>query len=814
MQVNHVEDHVTHAIMGGAATIDFGISQSAEFFQILSSTLYSDQIMAVGRETLCNAWDAHIDAGITDKPIEITLTDDKLIIRDYGKGIPHEKIGEIYGTYGNSTKKNDGKQTGGFGLGCKAPFAYTDSFEVVSCDGKMKTVYRLSKSSAEVGGKPGIIPMMTIPNTESGLTVTIAIKSRNDADRFRSVIRTVIRNGDINATLNGQTVETLGFDTKKYSYMLLSRSLGQSSPVGVYIRYGNVIYPVPNNEKTDQAAYRVTAIIRSINSRTSNGYGLLLQAPPHSISVTPSRETLSMQDHTINTLLTMLEKFYNEISEPFNEKCFEYAKQRIASLGERQPEKLLTVQKDLLMEPGRHHLAFASQVTDISGMAKIFMQTCYPKEDEFYMKDVKLRFDTLLKTKIFDEELLSSWFRNWYSKNPLRNTWLKRKVITPLVNALMATGLPEERLYAFDKIYSDSKPTPIAEWDGDSYRRDFLAQMGFVKKQIILSYTTKPDMHRVVNFPQAKRLGENASRHLMLYVVPRSSKMKDKALTAFKKLNFDVLDLTVAQPWERPDVVQPDKATSPKREGMLTLWNIRKHLYTNIRAMKGAVESDSIHAVCYVVSVKSRHSTSVHLNGQTVSSDDINKIIATLYGNRIGVALSVTSYDAQRKKRNLPDWEDYVLASLVKAVSHSKGITKYMRGSLDDFIARHNKADDYEVDFFKNLLKMDGYKQYDIAQPKLNDYDSKLYKLLMHFVKVANDSDDKTRYLPLLDLYSKLSEHEEDEARVVFFKAVVRNPFIKLIDIAKVRRALLLPVTDPQHIAAKAVFDEVMKGMS
>jgi len=40
-------------------------------------------------------------------------------------------MGPLYGTYGGSDKKNNGTETGGFGLGCKSPFAYGDHFEVV-----------------------------------------------------------------------------------------------------------------------------------------------------------------------------------------------------------------------------------------------------------------------------------------------------------------------------------------------------------------------------------------------------------------------------------------------------------------------------------------------------------------------------------------------------------------------------------------------------------------------------------------------------------------------------------------------------------
>jgi hypothetical protein len=170
MQVSHVDERVTHAVIGGRKTIDFDISNSAEFFHILSSTLYTDQRLAVIREVVCNAWDAHIASGRTNLPVEVILENNQITIRDFGNGIADEDMGHIYGTYGNSTKQNDGKQTGGFGLGCKAPFAYTDHFQVVSHHKGVKTIYALSKSSAVVGGKPGITPIVSMPTDDFGLS--------------------------------------------------------------------------------------------------------------------------------------------------------------------------------------------------------------------------------------------------------------------------------------------------------------------------------------------------------------------------------------------------------------------------------------------------------------------------------------------------------------------------------------------------------------------------------------------------------------------------------------------------------------------
>lgn len=131
MRVTHSEDFVTHAVVGAMETKECQIAQTAEFFRVMSSSLYSDKPLAVARETLCNAWDAHIEAGCTDTPIKVTLTEDKLIIQDFGNGIPDDMIIPIYGTWGGSTKTDNDGVTGGFGLGCKAPFSIVDHFEEI-----------------------------------------------------------------------------------------------------------------------------------------------------------------------------------------------------------------------------------------------------------------------------------------------------------------------------------------------------------------------------------------------------------------------------------------------------------------------------------------------------------------------------------------------------------------------------------------------------------------------------------------------------------------------------------------------------------
>ena len=72
MQVNSINTSPQYAMMGGKAPRGFQIANSGTAFKVLSDSLYSDKEMAVAREIICNAVDAHIAGNIPD-PIEITL---------------------------------------------------------------------------------------------------------------------------------------------------------------------------------------------------------------------------------------------------------------------------------------------------------------------------------------------------------------------------------------------------------------------------------------------------------------------------------------------------------------------------------------------------------------------------------------------------------------------------------------------------------------------------------------------------------------------------------------------------------------------
>lgn len=116
----------------------FSLSQDEFLFDLLRKKIYGNPFKAAIKEVASNARDANIEAGNHDKPIQISITSITspsgslsliIKIKDFGLGISPDRM-DIFTVYGESTKRNDSSQVGGFGLGCKSPFAVCDSFSI------------------------------------------------------------------------------------------------------------------------------------------------------------------------------------------------------------------------------------------------------------------------------------------------------------------------------------------------------------------------------------------------------------------------------------------------------------------------------------------------------------------------------------------------------------------------------------------------------------------------------------------------------------------------------------------------------------
>ena len=275
---------------------DFKIKASAKAFSILSSGLYANKIRAIVRELSCNAVDSHVAAGKQDTPFDVHLPNELepwFSIRDYGTGLSHEQVTQIYTTYFESTKTSSNEFIGALGLGSKSPFAYTDNFTVTAIKDGKKGIY-----SAFINGNgvPSIAQMMTEDTTDpAGVEVKFSVNDRYDYSKFRDEARTVYTYFKLRPVVTGYK----GFEFYEVSYDSKDIIPGVHSCQGgrsVAIM-GNIAYPIdiPNAEK-------VLGDLRSLL-----GCGLEMHFAIGELDFQASREGLSYIPQTIDAIKAKLE---------------------------------------------------------------------------------------------------------------------------------------------------------------------------------------------------------------------------------------------------------------------------------------------------------------------------------------------------------------------------------------------------------------------------------------------------------------------------------------------------------------------------
>lgn len=273
----------------------FTIKASPLAFDILSSKLYADPVLAIVRELLTNAYDSQKAAGNEDAPIKVHLPDYEenfLSFRDYGLGLSKEDILTIYTSFFNSTKSTNNDYTGCFGLGSKTPFSYTSSFSVNSYFNGTKYYYLAIKKD----GSPNIYCIKEEPTDEpNGLEIIIPLK---EADKYNNNFSTAINDYlsfipeikvDCNRTINKPTY--YGSIKNIHFY---SRGAGKSI---IYIKQGQNVYAIDYNYYN----------INNSNININHNYLIVVEVPIGTLGITPSRESLSKDENNINKIAYIMD---------------------------------------------------------------------------------------------------------------------------------------------------------------------------------------------------------------------------------------------------------------------------------------------------------------------------------------------------------------------------------------------------------------------------------------------------------------------------------------------------------------------------
>lgn len=299
---NIIESH------GFGEAQDYHIVNNAHAFKILSSGLYSDKIAAVLREIACNAADAHIAAGTPDLPFEVHLPSrlvPKFYIRDFGPGLSPDEIRSLYTTYFASSKQQSNDFTGAFGLGSKSPFAYTDSFTVISAHDGVETTYFASLGT---NGAPTISKVNERPVSDEwphGLKVAMPVRS-GDYHEFQQKAQEIYRWFRVPPNMVSSSpirpIEYL-IDTPEVAIL-------KSHAIGLSVVMGNVNYPVPHAEAHSEG----------VNCKWATSMHSVLRLPIGAVDVAASRESLEFTPKTRQAIQKALAVATNRVAETYAEK--------------------------------------------------------------------------------------------------------------------------------------------------------------------------------------------------------------------------------------------------------------------------------------------------------------------------------------------------------------------------------------------------------------------------------------------------------------------------------------------------------------
>ena len=282
----------------------FQIAASQEAFRILSDGLYSRKIDAIIRELSTNAVDSHIVCG-QKEPFEVhlpSMSEPWFAVKDYGTGLSHDDVMELYSTYFGTNKADDISTTGCLGLGSKSPLAKVRSFSVVSRHGGVERHYIVALNEDRIP-EVNYLPEQDRPTIITGMEVKMAVDTSDVYDYasraaeiyryFPEHLRPRIVNGTGYA-INVPEVLIEGQGWRLYK--------GSGTPMAVQ---GNVAYPI------------VASQIKGIESRHEQILSCYLEIDfdNGSLSFTPSREHLSYNKMTSEALVQRLDEIVNEVND-------------------------------------------------------------------------------------------------------------------------------------------------------------------------------------------------------------------------------------------------------------------------------------------------------------------------------------------------------------------------------------------------------------------------------------------------------------------------------------------------------------------
>jgi hypothetical protein len=392
------------AIIGAEKESSFSINtDSSIIFEILRNKMYSNKIGSICREISSNARDANREAGRGHVAIDIAIvapeqaedqfgimvTDECIIFGDNGIGITPERMEEVFIVYGTSTKTKDNSQTGGFGLGAKTPFAYTDSFTIVTtCDyeGKrMQYTYTAILDSSQKG-KMILFDSIEVDDIATGTKIIIPINGDDDRRAFEKEV--------LQCTQLWETRPNLkGFNKNYATVQVLESFVDQEGEQRVSIAvikddydaslYGQmhvfsidgIVYPISYAQLPQELSFlrQLSPVVIKKKGKDPIQVNAccILHFDTGELSVSANREQLQFDTRTIEMIDTVYSTFITQLADRIQQVIDEFESYSVIDRAQLLQEYKTKIQVDASFFQGKNRAILDVRVKELEVGARI-----------------------------------------------------------------------------------------------------------------------------------------------------------------------------------------------------------------------------------------------------------------------------------------------------------------------------------------------------------------------------------------------------------------------------------------------------------
>lgn len=302
-----VKTNENHNSIGVSGGVSFEIAKENQAFIIeaLSKNIYKDPFGSIIREYCSNAWDANKEAGV-EEPILVKLLTDStgkyFSVTDFGVGLSPERVSDVFVKYGKSTKGQKNSEIGGFGIGAKSAFSYTDSFFVNTVYNGVLYKYLLTKTEAN----PKMI-LLSEEKTElrNGTEIRLYLNNNTYTYDIENKIRRQLLHFQSVLVDFGNGVESLFGDIKTFEDDdVIVNSISPSIFSQAYLVVGPVSYPIN---------YQLLGL-----QPIEIPFGIKVAIG--TIDVTLSREEIRYSEETIEILKKKIQNIKLRLQEFYNDR--------------------------------------------------------------------------------------------------------------------------------------------------------------------------------------------------------------------------------------------------------------------------------------------------------------------------------------------------------------------------------------------------------------------------------------------------------------------------------------------------------------